>query len=121
MPKSALWLLASLALFVGGTLLPPLIIDDGLSKYAHGIERRVAERSLDYAKIVTNDHPIPRLMARAYRVHDVRRSSEPCDGSPNMFTEEGKYSAEVEVYTFFGLPQDTFHMRCGGDAFRLEL
>lgn len=107
----------AMILLVAGLKLPPYLIDDGLSRLGAGIERRVAENSIRSAQRVMNDKPIPRLLARAYKVTDVRLSSEPCDGSPNMFTPSGEYASEVQIYTIFGIPYEKIYMTCGGDNF----
>ena len=106
-----------LGVYVLAALLPPLLKDDGISKYS-GVQERVARAALDSAyrtdMIPFFFHFIKASVSEVYPVcseRDKNTIAEECSRFIFNPDSTSSYNVRVKYYTFFGKEQKTVIFR----------
>ena len=105
-----LFVVALVATYVLGMLVPPLFIGDGVDSF-RGKERAYAKEALYRVRLDSVSGSGRAFLVSALRITDV----EACpDDDP--YPDYLKLSAEVEAYTIFGMYYDTLGAGCESDG-----
>jgi hypothetical protein len=96
-----IFILTTAVLFVFGLAAPKLLISSGLEGFTRN-ESHAGARAIDAAKFGCLNHPLSAFSALRIRVVSVQPS--PRDDQDHRDSLIGNYRAELQTYTFFGIP-----------------
>ena len=105
-----LFVVALVATYVLGMMVPPLFIGNGVDSF-EGEERAYAKEALHRVRLDSVSGSGRAFLVSAVRITDVGACPD-----DDLHPDYLEVSAEVEAYTIFGVYYDTLGIGCGGEG-----